>query len=502
MTLNELSGKSNEVKPVSINEIPAQETEKEQPNDYLSKELRALDDLIEDTPDPNQIQKEKEEENLDEVVAENLDNFDPEETYDQQPVFDTEENTDNETPVQTTEIKKISETSDEPIKKENPSDEVYNGIFDDEEDKDDENLFDDEESDADTDDTDDEDEKERIKRIDAYKSELNTIISNKNKVDTTGFKVSNKSITMAKLLNIAEPEKRTADWVDTSTNKPFTTMEYSGLDIQKLNPENRRQQRNNINAVKDIYRTLYSHIQGAPNTKEAFEAWTKATPYRGVENYYFGAYKATFGGLNVVTYECPDDQCKNIFIIEQPIDKMYEVDEDYKAQFDTIYNGDTTFTIDSREEIRPISDQFAIGLIEPSIYAVEIESLLITDEMRRKYSRIIGLIPFINRFYLIDKENRAYIPIDEQPVANDIAKTTKRRLSIYFNILDSLSNDQLAAVQGYAYNYKTEAPHIKFFQPECTCPKCKKIIPKVETSAMQLLFNRAQSVLLANISES
>ena len=43
--------------------------------------------------------------------------------------------------------------------------------------------------------------------------------------------------------------------------------------------------------------------------------------------------------------------------------------------------------------------------------------------------------------------------------------------------------------------------HVKFFNPECTCPKCGKIVPKQEVRPDTMLFNRAQSPLVANLSE-
>ena len=519
ITLNDLAGASNK-KEVSITDIPVEQETKKESEDYLSQQFKALDDLIDSTPSPVEENTTESDEELDKVVTENLDNFNPED--DDVPVAPAAEvkkeveskndalkaETDIAKNPDNFEMKSKTLSDDEDKKEEKPlteeeTEKEFNHLFDntsDDEDLD-KDLFD-EDSDKpeDEDDSDDDmSEEEKKEIIKKYKSELSSIISEKNKINTEGFKVSGKSITMSKLLNVEEPQKKIADWVATTAKKSFSTVEYSGLELQKLNPNNRTD-RNGINTVKDIYKTIYNHLVGA--TKDGFETWLKSTPYRDIENYYFGAFKATFGDLNVVTYQCPDPKCNNIFISEQPLDKMYEVDKDYQDDFNKIYNGDTTLEVDFQEEITPVSEQFAVGIIEPSIYTVEIEPLVITDDMRKSYSRIIGLLPFIKRLYYIDNTNRVYVPIDEQPVANDIAKTVKRKLNIYYKVLGSLSNDQLAVLQAYVYNYRQQASPIKFYNPECTCPKCKKLIPKEETTPMEMLFSRAQSVLVANLSEN
>ena len=390
------------------------------------------------------------------------------------------------------------------MSKEEKEENAFNHIFDDDDEEDNDLLKvingDDDNSSNETNENEEQPElteEERKKIVDEYKENVTKFYADKRvSINTSGFKVSGKTISISDLLNVKEPDKRVSDWIQTTAKKPFSTVEYKGLELQKINPNNTRN-RNAVNSKKEIYRTLYNHIVGAP--KDGFEAWLKTTPYSDVGQYYFGAYKATFGDLNVITYQCPSADCNNVFIQEQPIESMYEIDEDFKEEFEKIYNGDTSFVVEDKEEIIPVSDQFAIGWhAEPSIYSIEIEPLLIDQETQEKYSRIINLIPFIGRMYYIDAERSEFIPIDEKPIAKNLAKTIKNKLALYYNILMSLNADQLAVPQLRVYNYAEKEDKIKFFEPECKCPKCGRVIEKQATNAVTLLFNRAQSPLAAN----
>lgn len=331
-----------------------------------------------------------------------------------------------------------------------------------------------------------------------YKKQVQDAINNKRSIiDTSGFKVSRKHISMNALLQKKEPDKKIADWVLPTAGKAFSMAEFSGIDIQKLNPQ---RQRNRINSVKEIYRTMYNHIPGADPT--AFESWLRSTPFRDQDQLYFAAYKATFGEANYVTYQCNDSKCQKIFMQEFPIESMYEIDKEYQEEFDKILNKDTTPSTEIESEIFPISDKFAIGIVEPSIYSVDIESIMIDEELQTKYARIINFLPFIDAIYYIDAEKNEFVPVDENPVPGDFAKTVKRRLAIYYNILNTLDNDEISILSAHTMNLRNKPSHIKFVIPECTCPECGRTVAKENTTAAQILFNRAQSALLANLSEN
>lgn len=544
ITLNDLAGNSTpekeNLKRVSIDDIP---TEAPKPDEgmtasYLQDQFGALDGLV---GQAKSAREKFDENHADEDISANLDDFDPDVL--DGPVLaaaNTKDGKTNDTTVEYLESN-VEETNGTPIP-DHPTEDIdpgnyaeestplevvkdetsssddkrtekeikkeeneFNHIFDDEEE--DERaemlkILNDEDTSSDDDDDDDtpaelsEDEQKVI--VDRYKEDVTKFYSGKRtSVNTSEFKVSNKSITMSNLLKIKEPAKRVADWVQTTAKKPFSTVEYTGLELLKVNPNNANRNRNSINAKKEIYRAMYNHIVGS--TKDGFENWLRTTPYSDIAQYYFGIYLATFGDMNVVTYQCTNNKCNNVFIEEKPVSDMYEVDKDFKEEFDRIYNGDTSFVTECKEEIIPVSDVFAIGWMnDPSIYSIEIEPLLISEDDQTKFSKIINLIPFINKMYYIDSVNHEYVPIDESPVPKDIAKTVKHKLATYYNILMSLSNDQLAAPQLRVYNYTERQDKIKFFEPECKCPKCGKVIEKQQTNAATLLFNRAQSPLAAN----
>lgn len=523
ISLNDLTASNkneagNKMQAVSINDIPTTETSNENnaAEGFIEAQLGALDGLV----NKAKVAREQfEEEHKNDAVAENLENFDPSDLDGPvMPSASTETKVEKSEETASETVSEEDETAEEttdtvaekPVEKteeakpvsarEAKEEQEFNNIFDDDSTEDDDllKIINGENSTSNEDEQEPElTEEEKKKIIDEYKDNVTSFYSNKRvSVNTSGFKVSSKCISISDLLSVKEPEKRVSDWVLTTAKRPFSTVEYKGLELQKINPNNARN-RNSINAKKEIYRTLYNHIVGA--TKEGFEAWLKSTPYSDVTHYYFGAYKATFGDLNVITYQCPNTDCNNVFIKEQPIEAMYEIDDDFKDEFETIFNGDTSLEVECKEEIIPVSNQFAIGwLAEPSIYGIEIEPLLIDQETSEKYSRIINLIPFINRMYYIDSAKGEFIPIDESPVAKNLAKTVKNKLAVYYNILMSLNTDQLAAPQLRVYNYSEKVDKVRFFEPACNCPKCGRTIEKQETNAVTLLFSRAQSPLAAN----
>ena len=517
LSLNDMAGNTSPargVHEVNVSDIPVEKKAPVEKTDYMSKQMNALDEMISNTPAPIfESNGTTNDEELDKVVDENLENYNPEE--DDGPLAPAAEPVHENGPAEidkpivptaepAPEIKKVSEmgndadTKPAPEKTEKETEKEFNKLFQDDDDDDFLSNVDTEDLEA-SDQDDETDEDKDNANLEAYKKEMKNYIK-QTIVDTTGFAVANKGISMSKLLNVEEPTKQLADWIAPTAKKSFSTVEYSGIDIQKLT-QNTSNQQNAIGRTRDIYKTLYNHLVGA--TKGGFENWLKTTPYKDVEHYYFGAYKATFGGgMNAVTYQCEDKKCNKMFIVEQPIDKLYEVDEDYQEEFDKIFQGDTSLATDFQEDIIPVSDKFAIGIIEPSIYSVEIESLLITQEMRETYARIIGLLPFIKQLYFIDTDKRAFVPIEEKVYKDDIAKTVKYKLNMYYKVLGTLSNDQIATIQALPYNYRQEKNHITYVYPECTCPACGKKIEKQTVSPVEMLFNRAQSGLVANLSES
>ena len=538
LNLNDLSNKNTtgDLQPVSISDIGAKKSpdpDAIEPTNMIASAFGALDEKIDELKQQREAEQAK-------VAAEaenaevDLDNYDPDE--DDTPISELSGETDHPVPdsdnyarVNTMENKADTapnvEATETPIQKEMREEREEKaaaaGVEAKSNDTSIDDIFSDDISDenqeflkelADTSNEPDIDGAEELKDtaealsdeetkkiLNNYSNDMKALLAKKNKrADTSGFTVSSKHITMSKLLSIKEPDKNKADWVMPTAKKAFSMYEMSGLDIQKINPRNSN--RNRINTVKEIYKTIYKHIVGA--TKDGFESWIRSVPYRDVNQYYFAACRATFGEFNVLTYQCGDPKCSNIFIKEVPIDNMWEItDEKAKEEFNKIYEGDTTLEVDFGETITPVSDKFAVGLIEPTIYSAEIEPLMMDEEMRTKYARIIGFLPFIKNIYYIDRENKTYIPIDEQADPNSVGRTAKNKLAIYYNILGSLPNDSFAELQAYVYNYQQRPEVVTFFNPECTCPKCGKAIAREDISAPTMLFNRAQSGLMANLSE-
>lgn len=532
MTLDDLkNNKPVNLQPASIAEMGVEKSDNNtknpinNPDNFVGKAFNDLDNLINtEKAKYEEANKAYQEEHSEDDMDKQLEEFDPDAVptapIPEPPVHETTTekiaapiklNTTTDAPIETNIKKEMDEAEAEANpdtstkeEKEAEAEKEFNDFF-----KNDDISSEDKElldildgKDEDNDSSDDEEEESTLTEAEEkenfrkYQEQAKDLFA-KKMIDTSKFKVSRKHISMSALLQKKEPDKKIADWILPTVNKSFSMTEFSGIDIQKINPQSR--QRNRINSVKDIYRTLYNHIVGADPT--GFESWLRSTPIRDQDQLYFAAYKASFGEANYITYQCSNPKCKKIFMKELPIEAMYEVDKEYQETFEKILNKDTSMSVNIESELVPISDKFAIGIVEPSIYSVDIESIMIDEEMRTKYARIINLLPFIDAIYYIDAENQEFVPVDERPVPNDFAKTTKHRLAIYYNILNTLDNDQMSALSAYTVNFNNKKVPITFAIPECTCPECGSVIPKEEQTASNILFSRAQSALLANLSE-
>jgi uncharacterized OB-fold protein len=282
------------------------------------------------------------------------------------------------------------------------------------------------------------------------------------------------------------------------------------MEIQSIDPQRIRGGQSNYNKfMENKLKLIYEHIIDA-NKPKTFEAWAQITPNTSMDDYMFTAYKATFGTANIVTFNCAEESCNNVFMENVPVHSMIKFNSDeVKTEYMKILtegNTDST-TTNYQVDLYQASDDYVIGLKVPSLYNTFIEPTLVDQEFNRKYEDLILLLSYIDSIYRIDYDTNQLIPIDTKPVANDKTLSYKRRIKTFATILKSLTSDQLQALSVETDKYDAGKlddegnliRDITYVYPERRCPKCGKKIDEVEVNPDSMLFTRHQLGLMKKI---
>ena len=360
---------------------------------------------------------------------------------------------------------------------------------------DDESLFDDEESTEVVEEDDEED-----KRFEDLKTQVKEKITPIRKsIDFSKFTISQKSANAQKVMKLAIKDHQSiADWVLYSANRPISVTGLSGQEILKLNPENSG--RNRLNTFRDMYRILYDHIYDG--NKPEFETWLKQIRFVDLPHIYFALYMATFNGSNFVTYTCDDPKCKNVFIKDIPFEDMVKYAKDEtKEKVQNMLKLDTTSpSNDSYEvELFQVSDNYVFGFKTPSVWNIIIETASLSDQFLEKYADLIDMISYIDAIYLIDYDNNTLIPVDTKPVPSDQAKTTARRIKVFYDIIKTLKSEDYYTIRAKITEFDKNTDDISYQVPGCTCPKCAKEIPAMDMNPDNLIFMRHQLAAIGNM---
>lgn len=353
-------------------------------------------------------------------------------------------------------------------------------------------IDDEEDSNEDNDVLDEDDEKdvEEIK-----KSIKDKIIPIVHSIDLSKFTINSKPISINKLLSHKAPNYNTADWVLYSSKRSITVSELSGPEIEKLDPRNTSG--NRLNTYKGIYEIIYKHLVDA--NKPEFETWLKSMNFFDINHLYFAIYRACFSGTNSIPYSCPE--CGKMFMEDIDINKLVKYkNDDVKKEVEKILAGDTT-TTDSvfNVELKQISDDYVVALRDPSVYNVIFETASLDQEFTDKYKDLLGIISYIDAFYKIDRENNSLAPVSTSPDPDNMVKTTKRKIKIYYEILSTLTSDQYYALTSYVKNINDRSEEVTYVLPEVTCPKCKHKIAEAAQTADAILFTRHRLGAIASI---
>lgn len=360
----------------------------------------------------------------------------------------------------------------------------------------DEEEFDVEESDDEEDEEERESQKKMLKEM---KDQVEKLIKPFDTVvDLKGFTISTKPKSTADVLG-SFTNGPTATWVLLDSRTPFTCTALGAVEIENLDPEKTNRQNGRIDALKNMYGTLFRHYVSAdkPNT---IEEWLKTISFTDQDNLIFGYYKATFGSANFITYAC--DKCKEVKIENVPIDDCvkYNNDETKKEVEKILKFGDPTFKSEIKGKLIQISDTLAVSVKSPSIYNIIFEFGVLDAEFTNKYADVLGTVGYIEQFYEIDVYNRQLVPIKVKEDPKNLTKSVKRKIRANVEILKGLTPDQYNILLSEIATMSQNSSRISYCIPEYKCKKCDNVIDAVEMSAQAMLFTRHQLALIKNLS--
>ena len=299
------------------------------------------------------------------------------------------------------------------------------------------------------------------------------------------FTVGESPITRLDIKMMGLSHVSVADHFLPNAGKIISCSALSGSELMAMNPENSNRSR--LNTLKDIYSIMYKHV--VSEKPKTFDEWLKTTRFNDLEHIYFALYKATFGGSNFMTYECPNKKCQDVFIEDVSFEDMINyADDETKAKMQAIMSsGDSSIT--PYEIVRQqISNNLAIGIRNPSIYNVVIEVSGLSDSFLEKYQDLMDIIVFIDNIYYIDYEHQVLEPVDFMPDKNNIAS----RIKIIADILRSLPSDNYFELRKAVADAFPSLAGVTYKIPAATCKKCGTQIPERVVGAQELLFMRHQ----------
>ena len=339
-------------------------------------------------------------------------------------------------------------------------------------------------------------------------------INNKNEESYNGFTMANKSINVAEALRIAQRNTRqqslTITWALPYTGIPIRMTAIPGeelvqflTDIEMGYDQNRVGNMPSIDQLTSIWGSLYNHT--IMQNKPSFNQWLKRISSNDFPNILFALYMATFKDTNYLTYRCTKKGCAKLYLEKHDVLEMIKYPNDkIKERMQKILNGEEVESKMYHTEPVPINDTFAISFITPSVYSTNFEQACLPYKFRQEHASIVGMLPTIDRVYIIDKVHNRYLPIDFGIVKNDLEKTTKRKVKNLEQIFESFTLDQRNIVLSEFQKITSELleDEITYTMPKSVCPVCKTEIPESEVNVFALLFTRARlSIDAASILE-
>lgn len=316
----------------------------------------------------------------------------------------------------------------------------------------------------------------------------------KNKINLRNFKISDTPISAAKVSAFSIADVNQADWVLPNAERVVTVRGLSGPELFSMNPQNSNKSR--INTFRQIYGIIYKHI--VSKKPSSFDEWLKVTRFSDIDHLYAALHRATFSGSNFVHYECPE--CNHVFIKDYDFEDMVQYrDDKAKEKIHRILNSADTSIPSYDVKLSQISDDYVIGLKDPSIWNMVMETAALSEDFLSKYEDLMDTMSFIDSIYLIDRSTNELKPVSFDYDKNQPAKSTARKIIILSDIIKTLSSDNYFDLRNQIAQLFASSNDMTYKIPEAVCPKCGHKFEEVATGGMQMLFTRHQLGALAVI---
>ena len=305
----------------------------------------------------------------------------------------------------------------------------------------------------------------------------------------------NGNINGESITNVFKTKEVTASkWVLPFTGITILMKELLGADLERLRM---------VMQANDARSTLQIVYDNIVSPKPSFDKWLNSIAGMDYEHLFMAVYVASFNGSNHMPIDCTNKNCKEKSYITDDIpftELVSYKDDTAKAKFMKLYKEEPSESKGLKAaEIIAISEDYAIGLCVPTLYGAMIEPGYFTDDFIRKHASVISLLPYIDKMYVIDNNNKQLVPIEYKDYPLDPGKTAKSKAVKYGKIFATLTSDEITTLRACVQAVGDNEDIISYKQPSTTCPHCGHQNPEVENvNPSSLVFLRNQLGLLMN----
>lgn len=320
---------------------------------------------------------------------------------------------------------------------------------------------------------------------------LNKIVNVSKRINTNGFVISKKSLSVTKAIKNRTESKTLINegkFPLMYTGRIFTASPLTGQELVSL-------ERTDNGFTMHHAGIFYNHDTNPYKPKSIVE-WAKTICVLDLKYMYGAFYMANFGlGNNYLPYSCEDPACGHMFLsdnidIKSMIKFPTKKSEDrYNKILKTPLTEDDSTAIETA--IVPINEYYAVGIKLPSLYNSVFELGNVNQEFIEKYSSVINTIMYIDTIYVIDSDTQEFIPLDYKIYPGDLGKTFKSKIVAYSTIINKFDATDYDILYAYINSISVDY-EVELVRPEITCTKCGKTIHETKLDLTSAVFLQRQ----------
>lgn len=320
---------------------------------------------------------------------------------------------------------------------------------------------------------------------------LNKIVNVSKRINTNGFVISKKSLSVTKAIKNRTESKTIINegrFPLMYTGRLFTASPLTGQELVSL-------ERTDNGFTMHHAGIFYNHDTNQYKPKSIVE-WAKTICVLDLKYMYGAFYMANFGlGNNYLPYSCEDPACGHMFLsdnigIKSMIKFPTKKSEDrYNKILNTPLTEDDSTAIETA--IVPINEYYAVGIKLPSLYNSVFELGNVNQEFIEKYSSVINTIMYIDTIYVIDSDTQEFIPLDYKIYPGDLGKTFKSKIVAYSTIINKFDATDYDILYAYINSISVDY-EVELVRPEITCTKCGKTIHETKLDLTSAVFLQRQ----------